>query len=146
MNAPVREHCALNNQIFRCCEVYYSNTIIITILMQILIPNCRFENSSLPIFALKPPNRILYCTYENDRQPSPVPHKICLLNHHFYHHLVHAHSKQGYITSGLSQLHDILPLTNSTLLDDYRFLFQRKNIIPCSYDAPFVPPSLLHTH
>jgi len=64
----------------------------------------------------------------------------------FYPQLVHAHSKQRYNTSGLSQLHDILPLTNSTLLDDYRFLFQIKNIIPCSYNAAFVSPSLLYIH
>jgi hypothetical protein len=82
-----------------------------------------------PNSALKCPNRILYCTHKNDRQTSPIPHTMSFESL-LYPHLVHAHSKQWHNTSGLSQLHDILSLTNSTLLDEYRFLFQRKNIIP----------------
>jgi len=39
MNVPVREHRALNNQIFRCGKVYYSNSIIVTILMEALLSN-----------------------------------------------------------------------------------------------------------
>jgi len=61
----------------------------------------------------------------------------------------------------LRTIYDTLSLTNSTLstadtilwctkknlflIDDCRFLFHRKNIIPCTYSAPFVPPNLLHT-
>jgi hypothetical protein len=33
MNVSVWQHCVLNNQIFLCNRVYYSNTIIITTLM-----------------------------------------------------------------------------------------------------------------
>jgi len=33
MNVSVRVNCAFNNYIFLCDKVYYSNTIIITILM-----------------------------------------------------------------------------------------------------------------
>jgi len=34
MNVPVREHRVLNNQIFRCGKVCYSNSIIVTILIE----------------------------------------------------------------------------------------------------------------
>jgi len=33
MNVAVREHRALNNYVFLCGKVYYSSTIIITLLM-----------------------------------------------------------------------------------------------------------------
>jgi len=49
----VREHCAFNNEICLCNKVYYSNTIIITILMQTLIPICRFGNIPSPQFCIK---------------------------------------------------------------------------------------------
>ena len=39
MNVPVREHRALNHQIFRCGKVYYSNPIIVTILMETVLSN-----------------------------------------------------------------------------------------------------------
>ena len=32
-NVLLREHCALNSQIFLCSKVYYSNTSVITNLM-----------------------------------------------------------------------------------------------------------------
>jgi hypothetical protein len=53
VKVPVWEHHTLNNQIFLCGEVYYSNTITITILMQTLIPNCQFENILSPQFCIK---------------------------------------------------------------------------------------------
>ena len=58
MNVLAQERHALHNQIFLCGKVYYPNTIIITILMYTLIPNCQFENILSPTFTLKPPNRI----------------------------------------------------------------------------------------
>jgi len=45
MNGLVPEPYALKSQIFLCGKVYYSNTIIITVLMQTLIPNCQFKNT-----------------------------------------------------------------------------------------------------
>jgi len=45
MNGLVQEPYALKNQIFWCGKVYYSDTIIITVLMQTLIPNCQFKNT-----------------------------------------------------------------------------------------------------
>jgi len=56
-NVLKQELCALNNEIFWCGKVYYSNTIIITIRMWTLIPN-HLKKSSLSSFALKSPNRI----------------------------------------------------------------------------------------
>ena len=53
MIVSVREHRAFNNQIFLCNKVCYSNTIIITIRMQTLIPICRFENILCPQFCIK---------------------------------------------------------------------------------------------
>jgi len=32
-------------------------------------------------------------------------------------------------------------------IDDFRFFFHRiKNVIPCTYSAPFVSPNLLYTY
>jgi len=42
---------------------------------------------------------------ENDQKPALIPHKNCLLNHHFSPHSVHAHSEQWYYTSNLSELY-----------------------------------------
>jgi hypothetical protein len=53
MNISVQEHRAINNEIFWCGKVYYSNTIIITILMYTFIPNCRIENILSPQFCIK---------------------------------------------------------------------------------------------
>jgi len=39
---------------------------------------------------------------KNDQKPALIPHKKCLLNHHFSPHLVHAHSEK-YYTSDLSE-------------------------------------------
>ena len=33
MNVSLQEHRAVNNQIFLCGKVYYSNTVIVTVLM-----------------------------------------------------------------------------------------------------------------
>jgi len=44
MNVPVRELRALNNQIFRCGKVYYSNPIIVTNPMETLLSNYWLEN------------------------------------------------------------------------------------------------------
>jgi len=48
MNVPVWEQ-----PNFSCGNVYCSNTIIISILMQTIIPNCRFENILSPHFCIK---------------------------------------------------------------------------------------------
>jgi len=53
VNVSVREHRALNNLIFLCGKVYYSKSIIITILMQNLIPSCRFENIFSPNYCIE---------------------------------------------------------------------------------------------
>ena len=53
MNVPVREHRALNNQIFRCGKVYYSNPIIVTILMEALLSNYWLENILSTYFCIK---------------------------------------------------------------------------------------------
>ena len=60
---------------------------------------------SLPTIALKSPNRIFIWYLGKWQKPALIPHKICLLNHHFSPHLVHAHSEQWYYTSDLSELH-----------------------------------------
>jgi hypothetical protein len=39
------EHCTFDSKIFRCGEVYYSNSIIITNFVQTFIPNRWFENA-----------------------------------------------------------------------------------------------------
>jgi len=64
------------------------------------------------------------------------------------------------IPATFQTIYGILPLTNTTLLtaylfyvvpnvlhpiDDFLFLFQRKNIIPCSYCATFFPTNLKYT-
>ena len=59
-NVSVREIRVLNNSIFLCCKIYYSNITIIIILMYPLIPNCRFENIISHNFALNFPNRIVH--------------------------------------------------------------------------------------
>jgi len=46
-NVSVWEHRALNNYIFYV-QISYSNTIIITILLLTLIPNCWVENIPSP--------------------------------------------------------------------------------------------------
>ena len=53
MNVPVWEHGALYNQIFHAAMFTILNTIIITILMQTIIPNCLFENIISPHFCIK---------------------------------------------------------------------------------------------
>ena len=40
MTDSMTEQCTFDNQIFGCGKVYYSNTIITTILMKTLLPNC----------------------------------------------------------------------------------------------------------
>lgn len=37
---------------WQCGKVYYPNTIIISIFMWTLVPNCQFEKSSLSNFAI----------------------------------------------------------------------------------------------
>jgi hypothetical protein len=37
-------HFIFDSQIFGCGKIYYSNSIIITNFVQILTPNCLFEN------------------------------------------------------------------------------------------------------
>ena len=59
INVSVLGFHALNNSIFGFSKVYYSNTIIFTILMQSLIPNCHFDKSPVQYFSLIFPNRIL---------------------------------------------------------------------------------------
>jgi hypothetical protein len=67
-----------------------------------LFPTVGLQMSSLPSFALKSPNRIfIWCL----GKPAFMPHKNCLLNHHFSAHLVHAISRQLYYTSDLLELH-----------------------------------------
>jgi hypothetical protein len=44
MNVTMWEHCTFDSKIFWCGKVYYSNSIIITNFVQILIPNHLFEN------------------------------------------------------------------------------------------------------
>jgi hypothetical protein len=44
MNVMIWEHRTFVNEIFGRGKVYYSNSIIITNLVQTLIPNCWFEN------------------------------------------------------------------------------------------------------
>ena len=46
-----------------------------------------------------------YVTYENDKKTDLIPHKNCLLNHHFSPYLVHVHSEQLYYTSDLYELY-----------------------------------------
>jgi len=53
VTVSVQEHRNLKNQIILCRKIYYSNTIIITILMYTLISNCRFKNILSLIFCLK---------------------------------------------------------------------------------------------
>jgi len=53
MNVPVKEHRALNHQIFRCGKVYYSNPIIVTNLMETLLPNYWLENILSTYFCIK---------------------------------------------------------------------------------------------
>ena len=52
MNVLVREHRALN-QIFRYGKVYYSNPIIVTILMETLLSNYWLENILSTYFCIK---------------------------------------------------------------------------------------------
>jgi len=40
------------------------------------------------------------------KKPVLIPYKICLLNHHFSPHWVHAHLEQWYYTSDLSELYN----------------------------------------
>jgi hypothetical protein len=44
MDVTIWEHSTFDSQIFGCGKVYYSNSIIITNVVQILIPSCWFEN------------------------------------------------------------------------------------------------------
>jgi hypothetical protein len=44
MNFMMWEYCTFENKIFGCGEVYYSNSIIITNIVQSLIPKCWLEN------------------------------------------------------------------------------------------------------
>jgi hypothetical protein len=44
MNVTVWEHLAFDYKISGCNKVYYSNAIIITNFVRILIPNCWFDN------------------------------------------------------------------------------------------------------
>ena len=100
-----------------------------------------------------------YGSQENDRNPSLIPHKISLLNHHFSPHLVHANSKRLYFISDLSELR-MTSCHQETLLSQlllvfysvqkscphlmiFLFLSIEKNITPCCYGAPFVSPNLL---
>jgi hypothetical protein len=103
---------------FRCGNIallttnffYVANLTILTPLS--LLTWCRLSFSivglivfSLPTFALKSPNRI-FIWYQGKRlKIALVPHKNCLLNHHFSPYLVHAHSKQWYYTNYLSELY-----------------------------------------
>jgi hypothetical protein len=47
------EHCTFSSQIFGCGKVYYSNSIIIINFVQILIPNCWFENVFSTYFGIE---------------------------------------------------------------------------------------------
>jgi hypothetical protein len=49
MNAVMWKHGTLDNYIFRCGKVHYSNHIIITNFMYIPIPNCWFDNIKLSL-------------------------------------------------------------------------------------------------
>jgi len=87
--------------------------ILKTILKQLsLLSRCKlsfpivsWKISSLPNFAFKSPKRRFNGIEENDRKPVVIPDKKCHLNRHFSPHLVHAHSKQWYYTSDLSDLY-----------------------------------------
>ena len=74
LNVSVWGHCGLNNQIFLCDEVYYSNTII-TILMQTLIPNCHFENSPSHFYPHIQNNNITPETSQNYKW-HPITNKL----------------------------------------------------------------------
>ena len=59
LNALILEYCVTKNRIVLCGRVDCSYTIISTIFMKTLIPNCRLED--LPSFALKSRDRIIVC-------------------------------------------------------------------------------------
>jgi hypothetical protein len=50
---PMWEHCTLDNYNFECSKVYYSNSIIITNVVQTLVPNCWFENAFSSLFGIE---------------------------------------------------------------------------------------------
>ena len=91
MNVSMWEHGALNNQSFLCGNVYFSNTIISTILMRTLILNCRFEDILSSQFFIKISQLNFHTVLTN-----MIENLLkTLLNHHFSSQLMHAHSKNG---------------------------------------------------
>ena len=80
---------------FFISQIYNSNSIIISIPMQTLIPNSRFENILSSLFYIKISHEyFFFCIQENNRKPAVIPHKNCLLNHHFSPYIVHTYLKQ----------------------------------------------------
>ena len=98
------------------------------------LPIVSLKISSLLNFALNLLIQFSYGTWENDQKPALIPHKICLLNHHFSPHLVHAHSEQWYYISDLSEpYYDTLSLTNYTLLTADTILWCTKNLFSMDF-------------
>jgi len=76
----------LTTKYFRCCQVYYSNSIVITNFMWTLIPDCRFENSYL-LCLLSHWNhttKFSYRTSGADQIHVLVPHRSSPLRHRSY--------------------------------------------------------------
>jgi len=81
---------------FRCGNIVlltitffdWANFTILTTLSLLSRRRLTFPVVGLKIFS--PLTEFPYGTYENYRNPALIPHKNCLLNHHFSPHLLHA--------------------------------------------------------